>query len=225
MHNPFKLLQPFQNHLDVAFFTKADQIFSKEDVQKAINAPKLVSLKQVHGNRIIRVSEETYRTEEADGLMTDVPNLALEIRIADCQAILVYAPEAHVVGLIHAGWRGLEAGIIPSFFRLLEQEFKVPASSTITCAVPSLCKKCAEFTDPLLELPNAPRELIDGRCVDLQRWADLQLQDCGVLREHMERMPGCTKCESATYWTYRGGDREAVKNKFANMLVTVLRSE
>ncbi|MBI3331843.1 polyphenol oxidase family protein [Candidatus Peregrinibacteria bacterium] len=236
MQHPFSLLQPFRDRIDIAFFMKEDDILTDEKAREAIDAPKIASVNQVHGNRVIRVKDETHRTEEADGFMTDVPGLALSIRIADCQGFLVYAPDdqpssasgglrpaGHVLGLIHAGWRGLEAGVIPSFFKMLEQEFGIAAETTYVGAVPSLGKECAEFSDPKNELPHAPPGVIDGNHADLQLWADIQLENAGVRTDRRERMEGCTKCDSKTFWTYRGGDREAVKEKKANVLVAALR--
>ena len=221
--HPFARLQPFQNNLHVAFFHKGDDIFTDDQARTKIGASQIAALRQMHGNRILYAKEGIQRTEEGDALITDVPGLALAIRMADCQAFVVYAPKQNVIGLIHAGWRGLEAGIIGNFFAMLQEKWRIAAHETYVGAVPSLCENCAEFTDPRTELPHAPEEVIQDSHVDLQRWADLQLEAAGVPQNHLERMPGCTKCELERYWTYRGGDRDAVKHGNTNMLLAVLR--
>lgn len=223
IRQPFELIRPFEKEIDIVFTQKEDEVFTDDAAKKIIGASKLASLKQIHGSRVIRVHDETLRTEEADGVMTDASGLGLEMRIADCQCFVVYAPDDHVIGLIHAGWRGLESGIIPSFFAMLEEEFGITADATYVGATPSLCKKCAEFTDPKIELPHAPPGVIEGKHADLQLWADIQLEHAGVRSDHRERMSGCTRCDPKKYWTYRGGDHDDVKNGKTNMLLVQLR--
>lgn len=145
--------------------------------------------------------------------------LNLMARAADCQNFAVYAPEKHVAGVMHVGWRGLLAGTIPEFFRILKDEFGIDAEETFVVAGPSMCLKCAEYKDPEFEL----RQKIDSRYVhddhvDLQGAATMQLLDAGVPRDHFERHPDCTSCHPEKYWAYRGGDREAVEGGNANVL-------
>lgn len=65
-------------------------------------------LKQVHGQLI--VPAESTRLVEADGHWTDQPGLALAIQTADCLPVL--AQEKRRVFAVHAGWKGLELGIL-----------------------------------------------------------------------------------------------------------------
>lgn len=52
------------------------------------------------------------RLADADGLVTDEPGVALAAYSGDC-VIVAIASETHPrVGLVHAGWRGLAAGIV-----------------------------------------------------------------------------------------------------------------
>jgi copper oxidase (laccase) domain-containing protein len=49
--------------------------------------------------------------KEGDALVTAVPGTALAVFTADCAPVALASPEG-VVGLVHAGWRGLDAGVI-----------------------------------------------------------------------------------------------------------------
>lgn len=195
------------SHVTIQFYAKHDHFAEKN----------FVSLNQVHGNRTIVARVPSNRTEEADGVITDVPGLTLTLRTADCQSFMIYAPERNVVGLLHVGWRGLLNGAIPQFFVTLKKEFDIDAAETSIAAGPSLCQKCAEFTDPKKELPLIDLKFFDGRHVDLQGIADAELRTCGVLPSHIERHPDCTCCRSDIYWSYRGGDREAVLTGHTNV--------
>jgi hypothetical protein len=82
----------------------------------------LVTLKQVHGNKVIHVTEPLNEKIEGDGLVTRVKGLALGILTADCGPILFYDPKAEVIGACHAGWRGARDGIIQATIRAMEEQ-------------------------------------------------------------------------------------------------------
>ena len=66
---------------------------------------------QVHGAAALWV-DEAGPAGEADALITDRPGLLVSVVTADCVPVLVAAGDA--VAAIHAGWRGVAAGIIPA---------------------------------------------------------------------------------------------------------------
>jgi polyphenol oxidase len=212
--HPFHIFEPYQDHLAIHLCTKADEL---------LNEDGLVSLKQIHGNNVVIARSPSQREKEADGVLTDQPDLTLTIRIADCQAFVVYAPRQHMIGLLHAGWKGLVSGIIPSFFQTMNDKWNVDPATVLIGAAPSLCTNCAEFTDPVTELVGINPRFFDGRNADLRAIADDQLMKCGVKAEYLERSPDCTKCNPDTYWTYRGGDREAVTKGSTNVLTCCLK--
>jgi hypothetical protein len=223
--SPFLSFRKFNRSLRTALFTKEDLAVSDEEVGQLLKANGVAALSQVHGNKAVVVREPVARTLEADALATDMPGLALTIRTADCQSFLVYAPEKNVIGLIHAGWKGLVAGIIPSFFDLLWEEWGIRAEDTIAAAGPSLCRAHGEFSDPKKELRGIHPRFFDGRLADLRAIAEDQLFALGVDPGRFERLPDCTQCHPEKYWTYRGGDKENVTKGMTNLLACVLASE
>lgn len=95
---------------------KTQQIDALENVQRnrniilntlGVEAPDVITAQQVHGDTIVTVrSHQSMDFEDADGLITDVPNLPIGILTADCVPVL-YADIHHkVVGAVHAGWKG-----------------------------------------------------------------------------------------------------------------------
>jgi polyphenol oxidase len=69
-------------------------------------------LSQVHGNRVVIVDRPgAFSGVEADAAVTSCPRAALVVRTADCAPIGLASPEG-IVGAVHAGWRGLMAGIV-----------------------------------------------------------------------------------------------------------------
>ncbi len=223
LRDPFALFRPFQSRVSVAIFSKQDDLPDDAAAATALGVENAAGLWQMHGNKTVIIRSASKRTEQADGMITGTTGLALCTRWADCQNFVIYEPEKHVCGVLHAGWKGLIAGAIPEFFRVLENEFGIEAPHTFVGAGPSLCQRCADFTDPARELPSIGKEFVDGRCVDLRRAADAQLKELGVRADRFERHPDCTRCTPRTYWTYRGGDREAVKESHTNILACALR--
>ncbi len=215
--SPFSLFRPFEDRLTTAFFTKTDDIRSDETAAKSLHVPNAAGLNQMHGNRTVIIRSASGRTEEADGMITDVPDLALCLRWADCQNFVIFAPERNVIGVLHVGWKGLIAGAIPEFFRVMKEEWNIDPPETFVGAGPSLCTQCAEFSDPMRELPSVPTGFIHSKTVDLQGAATDQFVRLGVRPDQFERHPDCTRCHPEMYWTYRGGDREKVKAGHTNL--------
>jgi purine-nucleoside/S-methyl-5'-thioadenosine phosphorylase / adenosine deaminase len=68
-------------------------------------------LHQVHGTRVVVVTEPAeHAGTDADAALTVTPGCALAVMTADCAPVALLADEA--VGVVHAGWRGLLAGIV-----------------------------------------------------------------------------------------------------------------
>lgn len=77
-------------------------------------------LHQVHGDRVLRLTSEMLDGEpQADAAFTSIPGVVLAIQTADCLPILLCADDGAEVAAIHAGWRGLAAGVIETCVRRL----------------------------------------------------------------------------------------------------------
>lgn len=84
-----------------------------------ISATNILMLNQVHGIEVVIIDspEKIYGTQnlpKADGLVTNLPNIALGIFTADCSPILFFDEEKKIIGAAHAGWRGAKLGIVDS---------------------------------------------------------------------------------------------------------------
>ena len=76
-----------------------------------MNPARVVMPHQVHGTRIVKVTEATLchpelQLEGVDGLMTNLPEICLCISTADCVPLLLYDKRTQAVAAVHAGWRG-----------------------------------------------------------------------------------------------------------------------
>jgi YfiH family protein len=84
--------------------------------------PLLVTPKQVHSTTVYKVfdSWDNQMAPEGDGVVTNVPGLAMGVLTADCGPLLFVDPVHGVIGAAHAGWRGAEAGITGKTIEAME---------------------------------------------------------------------------------------------------------
>lgn len=94
---------------------------NRKRIMAVFGNPPAVVLNQVHGNQVHAV--ETAGTWEGDGALTARPGLLLRVTVADCYPILLYDPVRHVVGALHAGWRGVVSGILPRALELMQSRY------------------------------------------------------------------------------------------------------
>ena len=78
-----------------------------------IDPHSVISRPQIHSADVVTVSssmagEGSYTKTDAgcDGYVTDCDGVSLGVKTADCVPILFEDPEAHIIGAVHAGWRG-----------------------------------------------------------------------------------------------------------------------
>jgi len=71
-------------------------------------------LKQVHGNRVVLLGSNAFADEppEADAVIGFRPGDICVVQTADCLPVLLCAEDGREIAAVHAGWRGLAAGII-----------------------------------------------------------------------------------------------------------------
>jgi hypothetical protein len=69
-------------------------------------------LRQVHGNTVVTVAAPGAGAgTKADGSVTAVEGSVLAVLAADCAPVALVSPEG-VIAAVHAGWRGLLAGVV-----------------------------------------------------------------------------------------------------------------
>ena len=176
-------------------------------------APAGVQVCQVHGTNIADAAEVTASTK-ADGLVTNRPGSCLVIKTADCLPVLIDA--GGTVAAIHAGWRGLAAGILlQTKAPLLARG--APPETWHALIGPAICSHHFEvgpevitaFQKPEAALPPDRLNLCTKRGRD-DRWhfdlksaALLQLLSMGVKPEHIRVHPDCTFARQDLWHSYR----------------------
>jgi len=96
--------------------------------------------RSVHGSDVL-VADRPGLAGSADGLVTTSRGLPLLARAADCGMLAMASPEG-VVGVAHAGWRGLVEGVIPA---LAGHMRRLGAASILGFSGPTIGPCCDEF--------------------------------------------------------------------------------
>lgn len=91
-------------------------------VAKTLGGKPLVTVKQVHSNRVVTVQTGALpeRTVEADAIVTHRRDVLIGVLTADCSPLLFLDADAGIVGAAHAGWRGAVDGILQSTVAAME---------------------------------------------------------------------------------------------------------
>lgn len=172
-----------------------------------------VEVHQVHGGSVyvVRVGEPRQSADtsdlHADAVVSDDPGVVLAVRVADCCPVLLASPDGRVVAAVHAGWRGVLAGVIPAAVRSL-REFG--AGGCLAALGPTLCPEHFEigpevataFVDAFAsDLPVRPAPAPGRFRLDLAGAICGQLQAAGV--RDVDVLGRCTWCEPDLFFSHR----------------------
>ncbi|NDL62505.1 polyphenol oxidase family protein [Acerihabitans arboris] len=153
--------------------------------------------KQVHGTHIRPVSMPAEQCGQADGVLTATPGLLLSVLTADCLPLLFARRDGKRIGALHAGWRGLLAGIIEEFAGMLSKDDD-PAN-WVAAIGPAAGPCCYEVSESLVEnflqgLPMIPATIVTPahRRLDLAAIARFKLNAAGF--PAVDDIGHCTIC-------------------------------
>ncbi len=154
---------------------------------------KLVTVHQVHGNRVVEAAEAP---AEADAVWTARPGVALGVKTADCVPLLLEDPVGRRVAAVHSGWRGTWAEIAPLAVAALggqPRELRAAIGPCIRVCCYVVSDELAEQFSSRYGAPVVQRR--DGKPhLDLAKTVRLQLQRAGV--SHIDDVGDlCTSCD------------------------------
>lgn len=165
---------------------------------------------QVHSARALEVTAAG-AAGEGDALCTRAASLALAVFTADCLPILLAAPGA--VAAVHAGWRGLVAGVIANAIGALGA---TPARAWIGPTIGACCYEVGEEVGAAVSAASAAPVLTPGQRgrphLDLAAVARHQLVAAGLAPTSIETIERCTRCQPDELWSYRRDGKGCGRN-------------
>jgi polyphenol oxidase len=159
---------------------------------------------QQHGGEVRRARPESIvdpglRHDPCDGLWSDEPGQAMLLLTADCLPIALARLDGPrpALAVLHAGWRGLLAGIVPAGVAALGSRL---VTAVIGPAIGPCCYEVGEDVAAPMRAAFGAGLLRDGR-LDLWSAAERALRAAGVVR--VDRLDLCTACDEARFFSHR----------------------
>jgi YfiH family protein len=141
-----------------------------------------VWLHQVHGADVVTVDAAPAAPPAADAAVTTIVGLPLVVLVADCAPIALTAPGG--VAVVHAGWCGLEAGVIERAVAALRDVGGDPVTAVLgPCIHPAHYEFGADLLDRIAAGvgPEVVARTHDGRpALDVPAGVRVALAKVGV---------------------------------------------
>ena len=163
---------------------------------------------QVHGNAVLNADARTFEDgQKADALFTEEAGQLVAIRTADCVPILIASGNGRRVAAVHAGWRGVVAGVL----RATVIAMNVDRARLRAAIGPCIGFDAFEVGPEVLQAfaasfgDHAPiRSATTGKgYVDLRESCRMQLVEVGLSPEHIDTTDRCTFRDSDEFFSHR----------------------
>ncbi len=166
-----------------------------------------VWLNQIHGSQVAEIQAKrtsASATLDVDATFTRIPDVALCVMAADCLPILIASTNGEVIAAVHAGWRGLAAGIIKNTLD------RLPAGYDYAAYIGPAIGVChyevdARVLEAFSDNRSFVQTLTSGHWMfNLSLEAEYQLREAGVTR--VTSANTCTWCDERFYSFRRDGE-------------------
>ncbi|PVV10692.1 MAG: hypothetical protein B6D77_07955 [gamma proteobacterium symbiont of Ctena orbiculata] len=174
-------------------------------------------LNQVHGCEVVS-PESANPGCEADAVYSDRPDRVCAVLTADCLPLLITDRLGREVCAVHAGWRGLAAGVIENAI----QRFQAPAQELLVWLGPAIGPAVFEVGDEVRDVflgyrreagqmftANRPGHWL----ADIYALARMRLTDAGV--GFITGGDYCTLTQDRLFFSYR---RDGVTGRMAALI-------
>lgn len=175
-------------------------------------------LKQVHGTNVVDAAS-AHIGVTADGAWTDRPGVVCAVLTADCLPVFLCDRQGTKVALLHAGWRGLTAGVIEAGVRALT----TPGNELLAWLGPAIGPDSYEVGDDVRDAFLARNNAGAGACfrpngagrwfADMYALARRRLQAQGVQAVYGGGY--CTLKERGRFYSFR---RDRTTGRMASLI-------
>lgn len=192
-----------------------DHVASNRRVLRAMLPGEPVWLNQVHGIDVWDADRPHAQADSprADAAVTTTPGRVLAIMTADCLPAVLASTDGRALGLAHAGWRGLAAGVLEATLGMLRQ--RAPGAAWRAWIGPAISQKHFEVghdvysafvgQDETSARFFAPQGKQGKWLADLPGLASHRLRRAGVAQ--VELSGECSYAQAEKYYSYRRSAR------------------
>ena len=172
---------------------------------------KFVRPSQVHGARVGVVERVDLGTvhPDTDALVTAAPAVPLLMCFGDCASVLFFDPVRRVIGMAHAGWRGVVAGSVTATVRAMTEQLGCDPADLWAGIGPTIGPCCYAVGPEVVAAVEAACppgadvvRAVGGRThLDLPAAVQAQLHAAGL--EQVEDAGLCTACHVDEFFSHR----------------------
>lgn len=189
-------------HPKILFFNRKSDYYQVPD--------NLLLPKQSHSSKVAVVTRSN-EISNADALVTKSQDIAIGVKTADCVPIMLYDTTSEIVGVIHAGWKGLINEVIENTIQSMidnradVRNIKVVIGPSIgPCCYPIFGDRKSLFEQKFKN--NSDQIFVEKKGninLDLQACSRIELQRLGVLSRNIDMSYfECTACNSYKFDSY-----------------------
>ncbi len=193
-----------------------------------IDSKELFLVKQVHGDRVFVLDDphksvDQVEEEEADALITHLTEKPIAVLTADCVPVILYDPEKHVVGVIHAGRKGTQKRVVSKTISILSDSYGCHPGNVVMALGPAIGGCCYEVDDPCIVpfrehfqgwetfvTPHSPSRFM----LDLLKANEADGMEAGISKKNIHRSGECTSCNNDRWFSYR---KEGVTGRMVSL--------
>lgn len=214
------------NNLGLHVGDEPASVFSNRQQLNSMLPSEPCWLQQVHGTCVYELGEILPKeAPEADACYTKTPCRVCSVLTADCLPILLCSADAQEVAAVHAGWRGLAAGVVSAAV----EQFHSPPSSILAYLGPAISALCFEVGSEVksafcraqehrayataVENAFTPSAVKGKFYADLKQLARSELVGLGV--RHVFTDDYCTFRDDDQFFSFR---RDGVTGRMASVI-------
>ena len=167
----------------------------------------------MHGTTCQLVDAPSDCKLEGDAILTSTTGLGIGVRTADCLPLALYDEQHHAAAVVHAGWRGAVAGVVPTAIKSMQTHFGTTPQGLTAYIGPCARWCCYEVgQDVALQVPkDALRVKEESTYLDMQALVHEQLLEAGIAPGRILCEDACTIC-GVQYHSYRRDGEHAGRN-------------
>jgi len=189
---------------------------NRKTISKMLILPaEPVWLEQVHSNRVVNANQ-CLHLEQADASFTDQSGVVSVVMTADCLPILLASCDGTQIAAIHAGWRGLLAGIISNTAAMFNTKNVIawlgpaigPDCFEVGKEVKSSFVSKSEKFSPAFKQKNEQKFL-----ADIYQLATIELAMLGITQVYGGDF--CTVTDEQQFYSYR---RDGETGRMASLI-------
>lgn len=179
-------------------------LINRQRIKETLALPSHpIWLNQTHSTRVIQADRVKSLTN-ADASFTSKTEIVCTVLTADCLPLLLCSKDGNQIAAIHAGWRGLLAGIISNTLKAMQTR---QLSVWLGVAIGSCCFEVGREVRELFIAKHPPfsvaftQKSSQKYLADIYQLARIELNINGVNNIYGGEF--CTVCDSQRFYSYR----------------------